>query len=648
MSRIPPNLLYLTIYNPALQPLAPIQDDDEDAEEQAHILFYTSKERAVSRDRMLRQVGLAKALVNFSDSDVRIFNGVDPCNNVHSQSKRMIMVSPEPNFWIHAAVEVAKGPRASDKGKGKSNSNEKGKGKGKDQENNNTSLYDYQEGSVHDISLRADILRGYEQFKLTHGSFTNILSTIGREGLELQLERFFTVWAWSWNLEDGAEFDEQLGMPLHPLFRSINHTIDDMTQHFPDSVSSIIIVPPYIIPSKQYFAGNYPISLPRHLLSLIPPNSPESEPISYQSSSRSRRASDGDIAHGKDPPLSAFTSSFLGMPKWGWPAALTFGKGASKRPAMEEIKQAMEEQKEANKTVDEQHNSSPSLQMTSELDRTALEDAMSSDGHRSPPAPVTDGHILCSSAPQKGEPQLEMNQQDDISPSTSDHDALEKRESSTDVNICPGAVPSLENDAEHTVPEPRPSFSSINIHLAKSHDPLLTTRHKIYYMMHNRTMMALIGVFEERPDSLFELSKSASALLQDVENLLSEDLSKTLTPDQIPSVSKVLQPTDIHVMSAGRFTITSPNFSSKSSYLYDTQALQARDPDISEVFSRGLNPQHWHIARRGIGPTSAEYNPIPYTQEIYMQIFRKEASLSDVDNVVAGVVKNGGLLDGPA
>jgi hypothetical protein len=68
MSRIAPNLLYLTIYNPTLQPSGPVAADDEDAEEQAHILFYTSKERAVSRDRMLRQVGLAKALISFSES----------------------------------------------------------------------------------------------------------------------------------------------------------------------------------------------------------------------------------------------------------------------------------------------------------------------------------------------------------------------------------------------------------------------------------------------------------------------------------------------------------------------------------------------------------------------------------------------------
>ena len=67
MTHIPASLLYLTIYNPALKRIGPTPDSDEDAEEQAQILFYTSRERAVSRDRMLRHVGLAKALVNFTE-----------------------------------------------------------------------------------------------------------------------------------------------------------------------------------------------------------------------------------------------------------------------------------------------------------------------------------------------------------------------------------------------------------------------------------------------------------------------------------------------------------------------------------------------------------------------------------------------------
>lgn len=67
MEALPPNLLYYVIYNPTLKPAQIIpDDDDEDAAEQAHVLFYTAKEHAVSRDRVLRQVGLAKAIVNFA------------------------------------------------------------------------------------------------------------------------------------------------------------------------------------------------------------------------------------------------------------------------------------------------------------------------------------------------------------------------------------------------------------------------------------------------------------------------------------------------------------------------------------------------------------------------------------------------------
>jgi hypothetical protein len=67
MSTTPTTLSCLTIYNPTLRPADPNAEYDEDAEEQAHILFFTSREKAVSRDKMLRQVGLAKALINFSE-----------------------------------------------------------------------------------------------------------------------------------------------------------------------------------------------------------------------------------------------------------------------------------------------------------------------------------------------------------------------------------------------------------------------------------------------------------------------------------------------------------------------------------------------------------------------------------------------------
>lgn len=47
--------------------------------------------------------------------------------------------------------------------------------------------------------------------QLTHGSFTSILETLGQQALELQLERFWTVWSWSWDLEERIDFSEQFG-----------------------------------------------------------------------------------------------------------------------------------------------------------------------------------------------------------------------------------------------------------------------------------------------------------------------------------------------------------------------------------------------------------------------------------------------------
>ncbi|KAF9006080.1 hypothetical protein BDQ17DRAFT_1467573 [Cyathus striatus] len=260
--RIPPNLLYFTIYNPTLHPSEPVDKDNEDAEEQAHILFYTAKERAVSRDRILRQVGLAKALVNFAE----MFNPNDPCNNIHSQSRRMIMISPEPNFWIHAAVELARYPRPPPpKSKVKAKPIEKGK------EKDPGSQFDYEDNPALDDALKADIMRGYHLFKLRHGSFTSILSRLGQAALELQMERFFTVWAWSWNLENGHDFSDQLGVPLHPAYPSLKPVMDTFTSSLPDNVHPIILSPPYAIPSTRFISERYPSSLTRHLTSVIPP-----------------------------------------------------------------------------------------------------------------------------------------------------------------------------------------------------------------------------------------------------------------------------------------------------------------------------------------------------------------------------------------
>lgn len=142
------SLSYLVIYNTTLRAPEPIPEDDEDAQENAQILFYTASERFVSRDRMLRQVGLARALVNFTET----FSGGGSCENVHAQGKRLVMLSPEPDYWFHASVEVAKSPRPTKAKAGESSSL-------------SAPAMQHHEYSVHDAALRKHLLRGYEDFK---------------------------------------------------------------------------------------------------------------------------------------------------------------------------------------------------------------------------------------------------------------------------------------------------------------------------------------------------------------------------------------------------------------------------------------------------------------------------------------------------
>ena len=56
--------------------------------------------------------------------------------------------------------------------------------------------------------------------------------------------------------------------------------------------------------------------------------------------------------------------------------------------------------------------------------------------------------------------------------------------------------------------------------------------------------------------------------------------------------------------------------------------------DVHEVFSRGQNPQHWHISRRGLGQNGESTHG-----EVFMEVARKESTLTDVDNELAGIVR---------
>ncbi|KAJ7763534.1 hypothetical protein DFH07DRAFT_812389 [Mycena maculata] len=640
MSRIPPNLLYLTIYNPTLRPGGDVPPDDEDAEEQAHILFYTSKERAVSRDRMLRQVGLAKALISFSD----MFNAEDPCNNVHSQTKRMLMVSPEPNFWIHAGVEVAKTPRTPV---------DKAKGKGKEK---NTAevpvVYDYHESSVYDVALHADIMRGYEKFKLRHGSFASILAALGQEALELQLERFFTVWAWSWNLEDGPEFGEHLGPPLHPLQNYLLPSLDEFSSRLPDEVVAIAVSPPFVIPSSRYTEMTYPSALPNFLLSLLPPpRQPFAPPppATDDSTLKAQKAlppiPDPETRH---PKPDEDSKSFLGMhfdgvkmdmPKWNWPGYLTFGKGGKRPPELFAVT-PMNENKDNPSNPPE--ISTPGVEQTAdfEVDRSALEDAMFSERVPMPVEKYADAADEVSMSDT-----IVPRKEDDSGGGPSPPESLDEPVPSTQAE-----PPVSEEEPKESTPEPElpvtpkpepAEFSSTTVHLASPEDPQATKRRRLFYLIRNRVLVALIGLddsgdrLEPDPSALVPLAAQVATLAAAIDDTMDDEALQS-TVDALPSAVKILQPKDRYALSSSQFTIASADFESRSGHLYNArQLLRSSDPDISEVFSRGQNPQHWHVARRGLGTEVGA----AADEEVYMEVFRKEASLTDVDNALAGVIR---------
>ncbi|KAF8449051.1 hypothetical protein L210DRAFT_3640648 [Boletus edulis BED1] len=606
MSKIPPSLLYLTIYNPTLRPNIST-DDDEDAEEQAQILFYVSRDRAVSRDKMLRQVGLAKALVNFAE----LFHSTDPCQNVHSQSRRMVMVSPEPNFWMHVAIELAKTPRAPAV---KPKTRDKGKGKAKEEESSQLPQLEYHDGTLHDTALRAHLLRGYEQFKLTHGSFSSILSTLGQQALELQLERFFTVWAWTWDLDKDLSLSIDLGLPLHPSYPLILPTIDNFSSKIPEGVAALVMTQSHVAPSSRYRSSQYPVALTRHLMHrLAPTPGPATLPVSTTQPelpddvSRTDQDDRLTVPNTDPPPPGGFLGVSISMSmdvrKWTWPS---FGKA----PITKDMA--------ANTNNDVSCHVSGRAE--AQVDQGALEDAISSDNSFGLPTEkptALDGH-------EKHPVKLESDVSEVDTPRPSRAPSPTADSSVVSLNCTRPGV-----DASMDVYSEKPRFTWIDVFLAPSLEPLATSRRRVYLFKRGSYAVALFGVDS---DDVNTWAESTLHLLEDVERIVSED-SRRNKAASLPSATKILQPNDSHILKTGDYVNAGGETALDSDYLFEAKRILDRDPAVIEVFCRGLHPQHWHVASRIADPVEDEKG------EAYLEVSRKEATLSDVDNILRGLYK---------
>lgn len=656
MSRVPPGLLYLAIYNPTLRNTSPVADDDEDAEEQAQILFYTARERAVSRDKILRQVGLAKALVNFTG----MFSSADVCENTHSQTRRMIMVSPEPDFWIHACLELAKSPRPPPaKVKGKSTVKATAV---------QEVVYDYHDSSIHDVALRARILRGYEQFKLTHGSFASILASLGQQALELQLERFFTVWAWSWDLEEDMDFSKHLGVPLHPLHRSLSPILDAFSQEQLESFATFLVIPPYVIPSAKLLESGYPSMLLSHILSRIPPPPPLptiQPPDPNPSVPEEKSAPELTVSRAFNPKsfndTIRATNPFVNMNmdmrglKWMW-NGLTFSKpssakqtappsptpGATEHTAQEPVAASEAKAQEAINIP----GTTVSQRLEVEVDAESLQDAISSEfgGSRSRLAsPVKPELIPLPISPVSSSP--DQSSADSTHDDEGNEEANEKTPRlahSAQPDGChaereasPAATVSEYTPEERpSTPVPPPDFLSTTVYLATRNEPNKTARHKVYHATQGHITFGVIVQEADSLDLTF-LANGLCSIFAKVEAALNVD-ERRLDDVAVP-VTKILEPQSSHIICTGGYTFSSSSeFTSKSEHLFNGRERLQSQFDIQEVFSRSQNPQHWHIAKRGLG-VDQDGNVVD--GEVFMEVARKESTLADVDNELTGAVR---------
>lgn len=178
-------LVSFFIYNPELSP--------KEGTEHLKILFYYPD--GETQNRMVRNIGLCEALVNFT----RSFNPKRPCEAVHTQRLRQVFIEPEPNIWVVMTVSVPWGEAI----------------------NNGEKTVEYYDGYVQDCLIEAALIKAYATFKLFNGSFANISRQFGVDGLRSRMDRFFTRYMQTIKVDKWSIFDVFQGIQFLPLDKYI-------------------------------------------------------------------------------------------------------------------------------------------------------------------------------------------------------------------------------------------------------------------------------------------------------------------------------------------------------------------------------------------------------------------------------------------
>ncbi|KZS94513.1 hypothetical protein SISNIDRAFT_453442 [Sistotremastrum niveocremeum HHB9708] len=689
--RQPANLSYLIIYNATLQPEDTIDPDDEDADERAHILFYTCKEREVDHDRMLRQVGLAEALVNFCE----MMSGTSSqCESVHSQTSRRVMISPETNYWIHACIDVGKTPQPMDiKGKGK--------GKEREVEPKATPTFDYHENALDDAALRAQLLHAYQWFKLQYGGFESILSRHGRQHLRNRMDRFFTSWAWNWDIEESSQLDSEfVGITTHPRSDQISSIIS--TSSWNDSETPFVILDSPYLYRQDPSASDTSHNPKRHnythhpaltsFLTTLTPSKPKTrggrrkaKNLGQKDAKESLSPSDGHpsqtlqsksstlgFAMPSMPSMHMNLNVNLNMRSWSWGAGLfksaSNGHPPETKPEPEEDTQKADE---GSTPATDPSNGSPADDAVAvEGEADAAHDSQDSASDAPPTEDErgtqtgADGHMSTSQMtimPRNSLPQESSKESLDPSglPDETLHgsklDPVSNGEASepavkSDVHEASGIPPAQSGNSTPSVLQSDVSsvleseitheWSCAKVFLPTGSDSTQDTERRIWCISSSGLLFAILPrsnishaemIDEHVPEDECPAKSvdSAVQLLSLVREALDSYESETRTKTG-PTLTKRA------VLGDGQYTANSPMSTTSNMLLHSRRLL--RHMNILEVISRPTpSSLPWFAVRRSQGPEGENI------EETYLELHKADATLVDVDRDLSSTSSSTGL-----
>lgn len=357
-----------------------------------------------------------------------------------------------------------------------------------------------------------------------------MLSTLGQQALELQLERFFTIWAWKWDIEDEdfgthlgmcnyasyAYFDLQpLGIPLHPAHAKLTPLLESFTSRLPQELTAFALIPPYVIPPRTL---RYPPALVNYVLSRIPPpptpvsrntssgpaassttSADSDKPAPHTSTGTTKQESSADIASAVTNSLFAIPTNMptmnLGLDpknfKWNWPGYLTFGKSAANSkpssipptPPAIAVENAANDRDGAGKHVDSEglKPDGGKRRETLDVDTASLLEAISTESLGSYTRAASPTPSALSRSSQLGESSTQ-DAGESLSPVDSGKSPTQGGEDTAGEDGGAPA-PSLQ-PLQPTTASARPprSFLGSSVYIASPDDPLATERKRVLHL----------------------------------------------------------------------------------------------------------------------------------------------------------------------